>query len=159
MNKAYDAINWKNEPSTSTAINETNLNKMDRAIDTIDNRVIDLDNGKVNKEEGKSLVSNTDIIKIGANETAIQNHISNKLNPHSVTKAQVGLGNVDNTSDVNKPISIAQQEEFDAINSNLVTKQPFDKLHGYFITVENHHTFLRFICFFHFSVTQVTETA
>ena len=29
-------------------------------------------------------------------------------NPHSVTKAQVGLGNVDNTSDKNKPISDAQ---------------------------------------------------
>ena len=29
-------------------------------------------------------------------------------NPHSVTKAQVGLGNVDNTSDKNKPISTAQ---------------------------------------------------
>lgn len=119
MNKAYNAINWKNEPSTSTAINETNLNKMDRAIDTIDNRVISLDSEKVSKEEGKSLVSNTDISKIGANETAIQTHISNKSNPHLVTKAQVGLGNVDNTSDVNKPISTAQQAEFDAINNNL----------------------------------------
>ena len=119
MNKAYNAINWKNEPSTSTAINETNLNKMDRAIDTIDDRVIDLDNGKVNKEEGKSLVSNTEIAKIKTNENAIQTHTLDKSNPHSVTKAQVGLGNVDNTSDVNKPISIAQQEEFDAINSNL----------------------------------------
>lgn len=29
-------------------------------------------------------------------------------NPHSVTKSQVGLGNADNTSDVNKPVSIAQ---------------------------------------------------
>ena len=29
-------------------------------------------------------------------------------NPHSVTKAQVGLGNVDNTSDMNKPVSTAQ---------------------------------------------------
>lgn len=29
-------------------------------------------------------------------------------NPHSVTKAQVGLGNVDNTSDKDKPISTAQ---------------------------------------------------
>ena len=58
MNKAYNAINWKNEPSTSTAINETNLNKMDRAIDTIDDRVIDLDNGKVNKEEFDAINSN-----------------------------------------------------------------------------------------------------
>ena len=30
-------------------------------------------------------------------------------NPHNVTKAQVGLGNVDNTSDLNKPISTATQ--------------------------------------------------
>lgn len=36
-------------------------------------------------------------------------HIANKSNPHSVTKAQVGLGNADNTSDVNKPISSATQ--------------------------------------------------
>ena len=37
------------------------------------------------------------------------NHIANKNNPHEVTKAQVGLGNVDNTSDLNKPISTATQ--------------------------------------------------
>lgn len=30
-------------------------------------------------------------------------------NPHNVTKSEVGLGNVDNTSDVNKPVSTAQQ--------------------------------------------------
>jgi hypothetical protein len=36
-------------------------------------------------------------------------HTSNTSNPHSVTKTQVGLGNVDNTSDVNKPVSTAQQ--------------------------------------------------
>ena len=40
-------------------------------------------------------------------------HISNLENPHQVTKTQVGLGNVDNTSDVNKPISIAQQSALD----------------------------------------------
>lgn len=34
-------------------------------------------------------------------------------NPHSVTKAQVGLGNVDNTSDVNKPVSTATQSALD----------------------------------------------
>lgn len=35
-------------------------------------------------------------------------HIDNKSNPHGVTKAQVGLGNVNNTSDANKPVSTAQ---------------------------------------------------
>ena len=35
-------------------------------------------------------------------------HTGNTSNPHSVTKAQVGLGNVDNTSDADKPVSTAQ---------------------------------------------------
>lgn len=39
----------------------------------------------------------------------IQTHISRTDNPHNVSKAQVGLGNVDNTSDLNKPISTATQ--------------------------------------------------
>lgn len=39
-----------------------------------------------------------------------QAHTGNTNNPHNVTKAQVGLGNVDNTSDMNKPVSTAQQQ-------------------------------------------------
>lgn len=39
----------------------------------------------------------------------IAEHTGNKSNPHGVTKAQVGLGNVDNTSDANKPVSTATQ--------------------------------------------------
>ena len=38
----------------------------------------------------------------------IETHIADKSNPHQVTKVQVGLGNVDNTSDANKPVSTAQ---------------------------------------------------
>lgn len=34
-------------------------------------------------------------------------HTANKDNPHKVTKEQVGLGNVDNTSDMDKPLSRA----------------------------------------------------
>lgn len=40
-------------------------------------------------------------------------HEADTANPHNVTKAQVGLGNVDNTSDANKPVSTAQQEALD----------------------------------------------
>lgn len=39
--------------------------------------------------------------------TTFDNHVANKENPHGVTKEQVGLGNVDNTSDLDKPISTA----------------------------------------------------
>ena len=56
MNKLYSRINWKNYPSEETALNETNLNRMDLALDNLDNRVIEMDLTKVNKEVANSLV-------------------------------------------------------------------------------------------------------
>ena len=56
--------------------------------------------------------------KVSKAVTDLIAHIANKSNPHGVTKAQVGLGNVDNTSDANKPVSTAQQA---ALNSKLNT--------------------------------------
>ena len=44
---------------------------------------------------------------------AINNHKSDTSNPHNVTPAQIGLGNVDNTSDLDKPISTAVQQAID----------------------------------------------
>ena len=49
--------------------------------------------------------SNTNLTAL---ETKINQHIANKSNPHAVTKTQVGLGNVNNTSDADKPVSTAQ---------------------------------------------------
>lgn len=43
----------------------------------------------------------------------LEKHIADTENPHKVTAAQVGLGNVDNTSDIDKPVSTAQQEALD----------------------------------------------
>lgn len=51
---------------------------------------------------------------IDAVQTNLETHINNKTNPHKVTKAQVGLGNVDNTADTDKPISTATQTALDA---------------------------------------------
>lgn len=48
-----------------------------------------------------------------ANASDLTSHTSNKSNPHGVTAAQVGLGNVNNTSDANKPISTATQAALD----------------------------------------------
>ena len=46
-----------------------------------------------------------------ATKPYVDTHIVNKSNPHNVTKSQIGLGNIDNTSDINKPISTATQIE------------------------------------------------
>lgn len=40
-------------------------------------------------------------------ESNLDAHVTNRSNPHSVTKSQVGLGNVDNTSDANKSVKYA----------------------------------------------------
>lgn len=58
--------------------------------------------------------------QITANLSTLSGHISNTSNPHSVTKAQVGLSNVDNTSDANKPISSATQTALNA-KENTIT--------------------------------------
>ena len=50
---------------------------------------------------------------IDANKTAIDAHVAKQDNPHNVTAAQVGLGNVDNTADADKPVSTAQQAALD----------------------------------------------
>lgn len=42
------------------------------------------------------------------NNTDFAAHTSNVSNPHKVTASQIGLGNVDNTSDADKPVSAAQ---------------------------------------------------
>lgn len=52
-------------------------------------------------------------------DNRLTNHIANKDNPHEVTAEQVGLGNVDNTSDADKPISDATQTELDRIDDDL----------------------------------------
>ena len=46
MNKVYDRIQWENYPSEVTPLNEMNLNKMDAAVDALDDRVIYVDTVK-----------------------------------------------------------------------------------------------------------------
>lgn len=58
MNKVYQRIIWENFPSERTALNESNLNRMDLALDNIDNRVIEMDSTKVNVETANTLIKN-----------------------------------------------------------------------------------------------------
>lgn len=57
--------------------------------------------------------------------SSLLGHINNFDNPHKTTKSQIQLGNVDNTSDVDKPVSKAQQKAIDDAytNSNKYTDQ------------------------------------
>ena len=59
---------------------------------------------------------------------AIGNHKSDTSNPHNVTPAQIGLGNVDNTSDLDKPISTAVQKAIDSKADKTVATTSADGL-------------------------------
>ena len=65
-------------------------------------------------------------------EQKIDNHIADLENPHQVTAEQVGLGNVDNTSDADKPVSTAQQAALDL-------KADKSALEAHTTNVENPH--------------------
>lgn len=61
----------------------------------------------------KAISQRAATLGINAVQNNLNTHISNTQNPHNVTKTQVGLSNVDNTSDIDKPISTAVQSALD----------------------------------------------
>lgn len=56
MQKIYSRIKWENLPSEKTAVNESNLNKMDLAVDNLDDRVVAMDASKVDLTKANKLV-------------------------------------------------------------------------------------------------------
>lgn len=62
--KMYARINWKNKSeSKSTALNQINLNRMDGAIDMLDNRVSALDASKADEADVLQMVKDISIDK------------------------------------------------------------------------------------------------
>ena len=70
------------------------------------------------------IISGDERIAIGTNTTNLTTHTANVANPHTVTATQVGLGNVDNTTDLLKPISTATQTALDLKVNRVVAGNP-----------------------------------
>jgi hypothetical protein len=106
--KAADSANFK---ELEDAMNAVIDNLEGRIQDTDGNLAKEVENrkGEINRVE--KLISDETATRAQADtnvNTKVDSHITNKSNPHGVTKAQVGLGNVNNTSDTDKPVSTAQ---------------------------------------------------
>ena len=91
-----------------------------------------VDNGlatKIDKEAGKGLSTNdyttTEKTKLSGIETGAQvnavTSVAGKTGAVTLAKGDVGLGNVDNTSDANKPISTATQTALDGKVNKVTT--------------------------------------
>ena len=107
----------KNKPTIPAPQTFLHADLTDKATDGHPASIITYDNSSSSLTATK-VQSAIDELKtdVDTNSSSITNvagdlntHTGNTSNPHSVTKTQVGLGNVDNTSDVNKPISSATQ--------------------------------------------------
>lgn len=62
--------------------------------------------------------SNTELLeKLKEFKESFDSHLNNKENPHGVTAEQIGLGNVNNTSDEDKPVSDAQRKAIQNIGN------------------------------------------
>ena len=129
MTQKYDKVVWQDETTSQqgTLINAERLDQMQTAhhyadgfeeVDEVPTEDPGVDYHKVvyctadttfyrwNGEEWTNDVDDTKALLLA--------HEADHANPHVVTKAQVGLGNCDNTSDLSKPISTATQTALDA---------------------------------------------
>lgn len=59
------------------------------------------------------------LLEAKADAASLQAHAEDALNPHRVTKAQVGLAHVDDTADADKPVSKAVQQALDGVSGEL----------------------------------------
>jgi hypothetical protein len=100
----------------TTLQNNINAEASTRAsADTALQANIDTLDGELSTETTARLAGDaTNAADIAAVQSNLSTHEADTNNPHSVTKTQVGLSNVDNTSDANKPISTATQTALDA---------------------------------------------
>lgn len=126
LNK-IDAYTVNSKPiSSNPVINGGDINLNNYVLGESTEQVIPTDS--VNVAFGKVQ------LQINSNKTAgdqaLSNHIADKENPHAVTKAQVGLGNCDNTSDLDKPISTATQAALDTKQDNLVSGTNIKTVNG-----------------------------
>ena len=116
---------------------------IEEGMKSVQEVIADLETNKVDRVEGKQLSTNdyttaekTKLAGIednALNQTSVNNLINTALN--SLDKNSVGLSNVDNTSDVNKPISTATQSALDkkvdiVANKSLVANLEIAKLAG-----------------------------
>ena len=111
--EALDKITSDVESHTTNKSNPHEVTKAQVGLGNVDNTA-DLDKPVSNAT--KELINST---KDSLTQT-ITLHTENKNNPHRVTKEQVGLANVDNTADLNKPVSIAQQAAIDKVKSEIL---------------------------------------
>ena len=86
--------------------NVDNTSDADKPVSTAQQTALDL---KADQGDLDAYIASNDAeVATKADASALTAHENETDNPHGVTKSQVGLGNVNNTADSDKPVSTAQ---------------------------------------------------
>lgn len=125
-----NTANAINAISTVLSSNDTSLDDIQELVDFIKANKATLDTLSVTNIAGLETA-------LSAKSTEIATHANNVANPHGVTKVQVGLSNVDNTSDALKPLSEADVEALalKADKATTYTRTEVDGLVGSSLTL------------------------
>ena len=95
----------------------SNIDKNDVGLDQVDN-TSDA-NKPVSSAQQAALDLKANQSDLDDTNTDLTIHVADLNNPHQVTKAQVGLGDVNNTSDLDKPVSTATQDAIDIVSGDV----------------------------------------
>ena len=88
------------------------------------------DIGRVYVGTGSSNIAQAKKSEVVTVDGKVDTHVARIDNPHAVTKAHVGLSNVDNTSDANKPVSTSTQNALDLKQNVLVSGANIKTIEG-----------------------------
>ena len=107
-----------------------NTRHFDDNFQAVDDFARETDQKFVDQDTARNQLQSDLLEIIRTNKTAFDNHAADQTNPHAVSKLQVGLGNADNTSDMDKPVSTAQAAAVKAVQDDVTAhKQDKDNPH------------------------------
>ena len=107
-----------------------NTRHFDDNFQAVDDFARETDQKFIDQDTARSQLQSDLLEIIRTNKTEFDNHAADQTNPHAVSKLQVGLGNADNTSDMDKPVSTAQAAAVKAVQDDVTAhKQDKDNPH------------------------------
>lgn len=126
-NRITDHINDHNNPHQVTAdqINVYTKDKVNDLLEAINTN-----------HEATTDEINNNLIQLRQD---FGDHLIDYSNPHKVTKAQIGLDKVDNTTDLEKPISVATQEALHNLDLKIAEKADGNDLSDHIFDHDNPH--------------------
>lgn len=123
MQKAFQRINWKNYPNEETPLNESNLNRVDAALNEIDNRVVGFDTSKADAVVVNNLVRNITIDDETGEVTITKENGTQTVLQTTLNKIAINFAYDYNTQEIVLTLNDGSEERIDI--SSLIQNNEF----------------------------------